>query len=878
MWEKVILNLLSNALKFTFEGGIRVSVAADGQHAVVEVRDTGIGVSPEEMPRLFERFHRIPTTRSRSNEGSGIGLALVQELVLLHGGTIDARSTVDAGTTFTIRLPVGSGHLPADQLAPTTGSDTATQTAQPFVQEALRWLPEPADQLGGSASTVVAAPVRPHASRARVLVADDNADMREYLRRLRSGQYEVTAVDDGLTALAAVRADSPDLVIADVMMPGLDGLELVGALRSDSRTAEVSIILLSARAGQEAAVEGLSAGADDYLVKPFAAQELLARVRANVDLARLRNHHAQWRAALINSLQEGFFVADADGAIVEINAAFTEILGYPAEELPYPAPAPWWPNRDGDPAAYQQVMGAFERVMANQQGNGVIPLRHRDGHQLWAAVAINPAQDDQGVRKLVGTIRDVTAERYAAQRDTALNAMNESLSAARTVPEVLRAAVGQLREQWQAVAAFARAGTVSAVDTAPDSEGAAEPSAAMAALDDVRSSRILMEPGDSGRPVGVGASVESALGPVAVWLNLDPARRFEAEDQTLLSLLCGSMAQALHRAYAFDQQREVAVTLQRSILGPVVLPSGFAARYQPASRPLEVGGDWYDAVELPDGRIGIMVGDCVGRGLPAATIMGQLRSAGRALLLRATGPAEVLTALDQFTALLPDATCTTALCAILDPRDGTLIYSSAGHPPAVLALPGGHTELLTEGRGASLGVRLPAPRTQATAVVPPRGVLLLYTDGLIERRRHPLDEGIRRAAAIVQDGYELPVDQLADRIMHEMTDRGGATDDVALLLYRHPAPLDMSFAAEPGELAPARAALRAWLERTGGDARMVHSVLVAAGEACANAIEHGYREAHGRVRLAAQVVGGRVDITVTDAGAWRPETHTQPDG
>jgi anti-sigma regulatory factor (Ser/Thr protein kinase) len=168
-------------------------------------------------------------------------------------------------------------------------------------------------------------------------------------------------------------------------------------------------------------------------------------------------------------------------------------------------------------------------------------------------------------------------------------------------------------------------------------------------------------------------------------------------------------------------------------------------------------------------------------------------------------------------------------------------------------------------------VRLPAPRTQATAVVAPRAVLLLYTDGLIERRRHPLDEGIRRVADIAQDGYELPVDQLADRIMHEMTGSGGGSDDVALLLYRHPAPLDMSFAAEPGELAPARAVLRAWLARTGAGMPMVRSVLVAAGEACANAIEHGHRDTRGQVRLIGRVVGELVHITVTDTGRWRPE-------
>jgi len=694
--------------------------------------------------------------------------------------------------------------------------------------------------------------------------------MRDYLRRLLAGRYEVTTVVDGAAALAAARGNPPDLVISDVMMPVLDGLGLVAALRADPRTAGVPIMLVSARAGQEAAVEGLSAGADDYLVKPFGAQELLARVRAAVDLARLRNHHSQWRAALINSLQEGFFVADADGAIVEVNSAFSEILGYPAENLPYPAPQPWWPDARTDPAAHEQVVQAYRDVMAGTHGNMVLPLQHRDGHRLWAAVAINSVQDDRGARMMVGTIRDITTERYAAQRDTALNAINEHLAAARTVPEVLQAAVAQLRRQWHARAAFASAGTIVAADPAQRGAAPTGPPAAMDELRDVAPSRILIDT-RGGRPSGVGTTVDSPLGPVAVWLDLDPARGFGTEDQTLLLLLCGSVAQALHRAYAFDRQREVAVTLQRSILGPVALPDGFAVRYRPASRPLEVGGDWYDAVALPDGRIGIMVGDCVGRGLSAATIMGQLRSAGRALLLQATGPGEVLTALDQFAALLPGATCTTALCAILDPDDGRLVYSSAGHPPAILTLSGGQTDLLSAGRGMPLGVRHRQPRSEASAVVPPRAVLLLYTDGLVERRRRPLDAGIRKAAETVQDHHTLPVEQLADQIMTRMTDDGGGTDDVALLLYRHPAPLDLSFEADPGELAPARTALRAWLARAGAGATTAQNVLVAAGEACANAIEHGHRSTFGRVRLFARAMGEHIHITVADTGQWLPE-------
>ena len=186
-----------------------------------------------------------------------------------------------------------------------------------------------------------------------MLIADDNADMRDYLVRLLRGDgYEVDAVTDGQQALDSVRAAVPDIVVSDVMMPRLDGLALVAALRSDPRTAGVPVLLLSARAGQEASIGGLQAGADDYLVKPFAAAELLARVRANVELARLRNHHARWRTALIDSLQEAFFVCDERGAVIEINASFTDILGFGVDGLPYEPVHPWWPSADTDPDAH----------------------------------------------------------------------------------------------------------------------------------------------------------------------------------------------------------------------------------------------------------------------------------------------------------------------------------------------------------------------------------------------------------------------------------------------------------------------------------------------------------------------------------------------
>ena len=296
MWEKVLLNLLSNAFKFTFDGGVSVETgpSADGLYAEIKVRDTGIGVAAEELPRLFERFHRIEGAAGRTFEGSGIGLALVQELVKLHGGTIAAESTPGAGTTFTIHLPFGDSHLPDDRVRSQPTSTRPTNAAA-FVEEALRWLPEPSDIAGeaGTAGLIGAVQDAP-GSGLRVLLADDNIDMRDYVCRLLEAQgYTVEAVGDGEAALAAARAQIPNLILSDVMMPRLDGFGLLRAVRGEAALAETPVILLSARAGEEAKIEGLDAGADDYLVKPFAARELLARVSANIQMARMRREAAR---------------------------------------------------------------------------------------------------------------------------------------------------------------------------------------------------------------------------------------------------------------------------------------------------------------------------------------------------------------------------------------------------------------------------------------------------------------------------------------------------------------------------------------------------------------------------------------------------------
>ncbi len=325
MWEKIVLNLLSNAFKFTLEGGIEVGVRAVGGNAELTVRDTGAGIPPEEIPRLFERFHRVEGTPRRTQEGSGIGLALVQELVRLHGGEIRVESELGRGTAFSVTLPFGKEHLPADRIG-ARASTSMPGGAASFVEEALRWIPgaeetpPPGDVIPASAAAASSG-VRP-----RILLADDNSDMRNYILRLLSQENEVTAVADGLAALRAARRERPDLILTDVMMPGLDGFGLLRELRADPETRDLPIIMLSARAGEESRVEGMEAGADDYLVKPFSARELLARVGAHLQMARLRQEaaealresHARFEA-LFDAAPIGIYLVDGDMRIRQVN-------------------------------------------------------------------------------------------------------------------------------------------------------------------------------------------------------------------------------------------------------------------------------------------------------------------------------------------------------------------------------------------------------------------------------------------------------------------------------------------------------------------------------------------------------------------------------
>ena len=320
MWEKIVLNLLSNAFKFTFEGEIALRIRDAGSGIELTVSDTGTGIPPDELPRMFERFHRVENARGRSHEGSGIGLALVSELVRLHGGSIGVESELGHGTTFLVKIPKGTAHLPAERLraSPVASSPSLANGAEAYVAEALEWLP---------ATSEAAAP-RPDLP--RVLLADDNADLREYARRLLSEHYEVHVVADGQAALEAARQLRPELIVSDVMMPRLDGFGLIREVRADPQLRATPIILLSARAGEESRIEGLDRGADDYLVKPFSARELLVRAGTLIRSAELRRRAEEARAqfeTLLNEAPLGVILIDEDFRVAAVNPIALPLIG-----------------------------------------------------------------------------------------------------------------------------------------------------------------------------------------------------------------------------------------------------------------------------------------------------------------------------------------------------------------------------------------------------------------------------------------------------------------------------------------------------------------------------------------------------------------------
>ncbi len=462
MWEKIVLNLLSNAYKFTFEGEVALTLKSVEGAVELQVRDTGVGIPEEQRDLVFERFHRIESIQAGTYEGTGIGLALVLELVKLHGGSVRVESEVGAGSAFTVTIPTGKEHLPPEHIRAAQSLASTTIRAEAYVDEAREW------SGNQSGAAVDAATLPKQASLARrlepstsgkrelIVLADDNADMRQYLTRLLSERYEVHAVADGRQALEATRQFRPALVLADVMMPQLDGFGLLRAIREDSALAATPVILVSARAGEESRVEGLEADADDYLIKPFVARELLARVAAHVKMANLRRETAEREERLGSEAEfEREKLRASEERLAETSRLYDELRRADAElrlqvellqQLPVSA---WTLNPDGTPDFVNQVWLEFsgqtldfvrshpeawmvavhpeDRETASRsfwEGIGsetgfafeTRSLRAKDGTYRWHLNQAVVLRDSEGkVLKFVGTTTDIDDQKRAEE-------------------------------------------------------------------------------------------------------------------------------------------------------------------------------------------------------------------------------------------------------------------------------------------------------------------------------------------------------------------------------------------------------------------------------------------------------------------------------
>ncbi|MGC9671197.1 SpoIIE family protein phosphatase [Planosporangium sp. 12N6] len=749
MWAKIVLNLLSNALKFTFAGGITVSLRRVGDSAELAVTDTGVGIDPADQARIFDRFHRVTGARSRTHEGSGIGLALVAELARLHGGTAAVRSTPDRGSTFTVR--VRRRPLPAaTPAAPGTGTADARRQAEPFLTEVVRWLePLPAGRGAGPSGVT-----DPHDDRPRVLVIDDNADMRSYIAGLLAELYRVDTAPDGEAGLRKAQADPPDLVLTDVMMPRLDGFELLQALRADPATALVPVVMLSARAGDEATVEGLEAGADDYLVKPFSARELLARVRANLELDRSRRARTELERSrkLLDQAQRlagvGSWELDlATGAIVGSDE-YVRQMHLSLDDL---------------------RTGGFDHALLRR-------VHPDDADRLRAAVdaATNGDPFDLEVR-LIGPDGTVRLHRAIGELDVTPDGR----------PARLRGSIQDITEQRAAERALAAA-------------AAAQEAAA-------REHRIADE----------------------LQRSLLPAHRFDPD------------------------QLDVATYYQAGVEGT------------------QVGGDWYDVIELGADRTALVMGDVMGRGVRAAAVMGQLRAAVRAYARLDLPPADVLEFLDGVVRDLGDDQIVTCVYAVYDPGDGTLTYANAGHLPPVLVTPDGSARRLTDAAGPPLGT---GPHTlgEEQLTLPTGAILALYTDGLVEQRDSDLDAGID-ALATQLTKVDTPLNDVPDTLVERLLP-GGPDDDIAVLLAQvtgqpqQTTSVIRRIRAEERAVHDARQFATDTLADWGIPRSRAREIVLLVSELVTNAVVYGRPPIELRIRR----TGGHVVLEVYDAAPFLP--------
>jgi PAS domain S-box-containing protein len=912
MWEMIVLNLLSNALKFTHEGEIRLSLHAVGGAAQLSVCDSGVGIPPTDLPKIFERFRRVRGVKSRSHEGSGIGLALVDELARLHGGSVEVESEVGKGSTFTVRLPLGREHLDPAKVVDTVRSAAYASVVDQYLADVDSTIVRAEDlvRTGGARKAT------------RILLADDNGDLRAYVARVLAPHHDVVAVRNGVEALRALHDDRFDLVISDVMMPEMDGFELVKEIRRNPALETLPFILLSARAGEGAAVEGLTRGADDYLVKPFSSEELLARVYAQLNAASIRERATRDLRAneerfrtLTASMPHIVFEGNPAGGVTFLSEAFRAYTGR-ADVAGYGEG--WLDSVHPDDAA--ATRGLWQRALREREDFvAEFRLRRADGEFRWhVGRALMQRDTGDGAVRWTGTITDIHEIRRSAQERAFLSdagrILTQSLDLETTLQSLANITV-PLFADWCQIDLRTDEGirTVALVHRDPEKAAAAErfvgrvhlnASASRANPYAIRTGRtdliedlraVAAEVIDNAEEfeiyerLGLGSCVSiplvaegKTLGAIAVIYG-DSMRRYGADDLPMLEELGRRAGVAVHRASQFEREHRVAQSFQEASL-PAELPTlpgaTFDAVYVPANDEAQVGGDWFDAVRLTDGRVVVSIGDVAGNGLRAAVTMGNMRQIIRGIAQVHANPALMLDAADRALRLEHPDRYVTAFVGVFDPVTGSFAYASAGHPPPMLRHPDGTIELLSDG-GLPLGLRQVAKQTGNTVSVSPGSFLVFYTDGLTEVSRRPAD-GEDRVRELLHDGAILSAKHPAQALQDAVFEGEPPKDDVAILVMgigtqALPPAAESQDVIErwffdAGDAAAAQAARRAFtdgLRKRAADSDCIHRAEVVFGELVGNAA----RYAPGRVEVTVDWSGATPVLHVLDQG---PGFHHVP--
>ncbi len=909
MWEMIVLNLLSNALKFTHEGEIGLRLRAAGDALELSVRDTGIGIPPADLPHVFERFRRVRGAKSRTHEGSGIGLALVDELARLHGGSITVESEAGKGTVFTVRVPLGREHLNPAKVVDAARASSYGSVVDQYLADV------DATVLRSDGGTVRADDGR---KRSRVLLADDNADLRAYVTSILAPHYDVRVVRNGVEALEALREERFDLVVSDVMMPEMDGFGLVAQMRADAALEAIPFIMLSARAGEGAAIEGLTRGADDYLVKPFSSDELLARAYAQLSSAsireratrELRANEARFRT-LAASLPHIVLEGDPEHGITFLSEAYRAYTGLTAESG---YGLGWLGVVHPDDVAETVRQWEFA-LRTGAEFASEFRLRRADGVYRWHAgrALAQRSGDGSGVR-WIGALNDIHDMRRSVHERAFLSdagrILAQSLDLDKNLQSLARAAVPSIADWCEIDLSTPDGGirTVALAHRDPHLEALAQrfvgrvhlnPGAGRAVPFALRTGRAdLIEDvatiateavGDDGelevyRRLGLRSAVcvpivaeGKTLGVISVNYG-SSGRQYTADDVPMLEELGRRTGVAVQRAGEFAREHRVAQSFQEASL-PSALPklpgATFDAVYVPANDEAQVGGDWYDAVRLADGRVLVSIGDVAGKGLQAAVTMGNMRQIIRGIAQVHADPALMLDAADRALQLERPDQFVTAFVGVFDPVAGTFAYSSAGHPPPMLRHPDGEVELLSNG-GLPLGLRQAVKESRSQTIAVRAGShLVFYTDGLTEALRRPA-EGEERLRALLREGAALasrhPAQALQDAFLAGVT----AQDDMAILVLGitaadGAAPIERWFFdatdAQAGQAA--RRAFREGLRVRMADRDSIDKAEIVFGELVGNAV----RYAPGPVEVTVDWSGAAPVLHVLDEG---PGFHHVP--